>query len=163
EQLADQYQNPGFTIPVPTLNLGCIHGGDNPNRICGQCELDFDIRLLPGMSSESLREEIRRRLLPLAEADRVDISLEAIAPSIEGFMAAEHSELLAACEKLTGYSANSVAFGTEAPFFSRMGMDTVVLGPGDIDQAHQPDEFLSMDRIQPMIGLLKALIRQYCC
>lgn len=163
EQLAARYQNPGFTIPVPTLNLGCIHGGDNPNRICGQCELDFDIRLLPGMSSESLRADIRRRLLPLAEADRVEISLETITPAIEAFAAAERSELVAACEKLTGYSANSVAFGTEAPFFSRMGMDTVVLGPGDIDQAHQPDEFLAMDRIQPMIDLLKALIRQYCC
>ncbi len=161
-ELAERYQNHGFTIPVPTLNLGCIHGGDNPNRICGQCQLDFDIRLLPGMDSEQLRQQIRQRLKPIAEADQVTISLESITPAIEAFSSQESSELVAACEKLTGHQAESVAFGTEAPFFSRLGMDTVVLGPGDIDQAHQPDEYLSLDRIDPMINILKSLIRQYC-
>ncbi len=161
-ELVERYQNHGFTIPVPTLNLGCIHGGDNPNRICGQCQLDFDIRLLPGMDSEQLRQQIRQRLKPIAEADQVAISLESITPAIEAFSSQENSELVAACEKLTGHQAESVAFGTEAPFFSRLGMDTVVLGPGDIDQAHQPDEYLSHDRINPMIGILKSLIRQYC-
>ncbi|WP_419832891.1 acetylornithine deacetylase [Endozoicomonas atrinae] len=161
-ELAERYQNHGFTIPIPTLNLGCIHGGDNPNRICGQCQLDFDIRMLPGMDSEQLRQQIRQRLKPIAEADQVEISLESITPAIEAFAGLENSELVAACEKLTGYQAESVAFGTEAPFFSRLGMDTVVLGPGDIDQAHQPDEYLSHDQINPMIDILKSLIRQYC-
>ncbi len=162
EELAERYQNHGFTIPVPTLNLGCIHGGDNPNRICGQCQLDFDIRMLPGMDSEQLRQLIRQRLKTIAEADQVKVSLETITPAIEAFAGHENSALVAACEKLTGYQAESVAFGTEAPFFSRLGMDTVVLGPGDIDQAHQPDEYLSHDRINPMIEVLKSLIRQYC-
>ncbi|WP_066014283.1 acetylornithine deacetylase [Endozoicomonas atrinae] len=161
-ELAERYQNHGFTIPIPTLNLGCIHGGDNPNRICGQCQLDFDIRMLPGMDSEQLRQQIRQRLKPIAEADQVEISLESITPAIEAYAGLENSELVATCEKLTGYQAESVAFGTEAPFFSRLGMDTVVLGPGDIDQAHQPDEYLSHDRINPMIDILKSLIRQYC-
>ena len=161
-ELAERYQNPGFTIPTPTLNLGCIHGGDNPNRICGQCSLDFDIRLIPGMDSEALRVELNRRLQPIAQADGVDINLQAITPSIMPFAGEENSPLVAACEKLTGYKAESVAFGTEAPFFSQMGMDTVVLGPGDIDQAHQPDEYLALDRINPMIGLLKKLIKTYC-
>ncbi|MFK0573054.1 acetylornithine deacetylase [Endozoicomonas sp.] len=160
--MAERYQNPGFTIPVPTLNLGCIHGGDNPNRICGQCQLDFDIRTLPGMESEQLRQQIRQRLKPIAEADQVEITLESITPAIEAFSSKENSELVVACEKLTGHQAESVAFATEAPFFSQLGMDTVVLGPGDIDQAHQPDEYLSLDRINPMVNILKSLIRQYC-
>ncbi|WBA82449.1 acetylornithine deacetylase [Endozoicomonas sp. GU-1] len=161
-ELAERYQNPGFTIPTPTLNLGCIHGGDNPNRICGQCQLDFDIRMLPGMDSEQLRQQIRQRLLPIAEADQVEISLEAITPAIEAFAGPENSDLVTACEKLTGHQAEVAAFATEAPFFSRLGMDTVVLGPGDIDQAHQPDEYLSQDRIKPMVAILQSLIRQYC-
>lgn len=161
-ELAERYQNPGFTIPTPTLNLGCIHGGDNPNRICGQCQLDFDIRMLPGMDSEQLRQQIRQRLLPIAEADQVEISLEAITPAIEAFAGPENSGLVAACEKLTGHQAEVAAFATEAPFFSRLGMDTVVLGPGDIDQAHQPDEYLAQERIKPMIAILQSLIRQYC-
>ena len=162
QEMAEKYQNPGFAIPVPTLNLGCIHGGDNPNRICGHCDLDFDIRLLPGMDSEQLRRDIDLRLRPLAEADQVSISVDAITPPIQPFAGIEHSPLVQACEQLTGHKAESVAFGTEAPFFSQLGMDTVVMGPGDIAQAHQPDEFLGMERINPMIGVLRALIRKYC-
>lgn len=162
QEMAEKYQNPGFTIPVPTLNLGCIHGGDNPNRICGHCDLDFDIRLLPGMDSEQLRRDIRLRLQPLAEAGQVSIALNAITPAIQPFAGVEDSPLVQACEKLTGHTAESVAFGTEAPFFSQLGMDTVVMGPGDIAQAHQPDEFLGMNRINPMVDVLKALIRKYC-
>ena len=161
-ELGAHYQNPGFTVPVPTLNLGCIHGGDNPNRICGQCQLDFDIRMLPGMDSEQIRQQIRQRLEPIANADQVHISLESIMPSIEAFAAHTPSELVTTCEQLTGHSAESVAFATEAPFFSQLGMDTVVLGPGNIDQAHQPDEYLDHGRIRPMINILQALIRQYC-
>ena len=161
-ELAERYQNPGFTIPVPTLNLGCIHGGDNPNRICGHCQLDFDVRMLPGMESESVRQQIRQRLQSIAITEQVEISLKPISPTIEAFAGKQDSDLVKACEKLTGYTAESVAFGTEAPFFSRMGMDTVVLGPGSIDQAHQPDEYLALDRINPMINILKSLIRQYC-
>ena len=58
--------------------------------------------------------------------------------------------------------ANTVSFGTEAPFFNQLGMETLVLGPGNIAQAHQPDEYLSLDRIQPMIGLIQSLIRRFC-
>lgn len=162
EELAHKYNNPGFAVPTPTINLGCIHGGDNPNRICGHCDLDFDVRLLPGMDSRELRESLKQRLLPIARADNVKFSLAAIHDSIDPFEGAVDSPLVKACESLTGYSAKSVAFTTEAPFFSRMGMDTVVLGPGDIDQAHQPDEYLSMDRIHPTIELLRSLIRQFC-
>ena len=162
ESLAERYQHPGFAIPTPTLNLGCIHGGDNPNRICGQCSIDFDIRLIPGMDSNILRSELRRLLRPIAETDGVDINLQALIPSVMPFSGIENSPLVTACEKLTGYSAESVAFGTEAPFFSQLGMDTVVLGPGDIDQAHQPDEYLALERINPMISVLKQLIKKYC-
>jgi acetylornithine deacetylase len=72
------------------------------------------------------------------------------------------SEIVKCTEALTGYSAAAVAFGTEAPYFNQMGIDTVVLGPGDIDQAHQPDEYLDEARIQPMIKLLRELIMRFC-
>ncbi len=66
-----EYRNPQFTVPQPTLNLGCIHGGDNPNRICGQCSLEFDLRPLPGMDPDVLRSAIRQKLQPLAEQHQV--------------------------------------------------------------------------------------------
>ena len=60
-QWQKEYNNPQFGVPQPTLNLGCIHGGDNPNRICGQCALEFDLRPLPGMDVEQLRAAIRAK------------------------------------------------------------------------------------------------------
>lgn len=55
-----------------------------------------------------------------------------------------------------------VSFATEAPFFNQLGMETLVLGPGDIAQAHQPDEYLALDRIRPTIDLLRSLTRRFC-
>jgi acetylornithine deacetylase len=72
------------------------------------------------------------------------------------------SDLVKTAERLTGYAAATVAFGTEAPFLQNMGIDTIVLGPGDIDQAHQPDEYLALDRVQPCIDLLRRFITHYC-
>lgn len=58
--------------------------------------------------------------------------------------------------------AGAVAFGTEAPFLERLGTETVVLGPGKIEQAHRPDEYLELDSIQPTIEILERLIRLSC-
>ena len=55
-----------------------------------------------------------------------------------------------------------MAFGTEGPFLQQLGMDTVILGPGSIDQAHQPDEFMDMNQIQPGIQIIKQLIQRFC-
>jgi acetylornithine deacetylase len=162
QEMQARFQNPLFTIPKPTLNLGCIHGGDNPNRICGQCRLEYDIRLLPGMEIETLRDEIRRRVTPIAERFGVQATLAPLFAGLPAFMTAPDNELVLTAERLTGYSAGTVAFGTEAPHLQRLGMDTIVLGPGDIDQAHQPDEYLELDRIAPYLATLKGLIRHYC-
>ena len=72
------------------------------------------------------------------------------------------SELLKTAEALTGHAGTSVAFGTEAPFLQQLGMDTIIMGPGSIDQAHQPDEYLSLDLLEPTVGLLQKLILKYC-
>ncbi|MCK5382605.1 MAG: M20/M25/M40 family metallo-hydrolase, partial [Gammaproteobacteria bacterium] len=56
----------------------------------------------------------------------------------------------------------AVAFGTEAPYFNQLGMETVILGPGDIDQAHQPDEYLALDRLTPTIEILEQMINTIC-
>ena len=56
----------------------------------------------------------------------------------------------------------SVAVAPEAPLLQQLGMETIVMGPGSIDRAHQPDEYLELDQIQPCINLLQACIRTYC-
>ncbi|MEZ5525544.1 MAG: acetylornithine deacetylase [Pseudomonadales bacterium] len=160
-ELQRDYNNSHFDVSFPTLNLGCIHGGDNPNRICGHTELQFDLRPLPGMSLDHLRETLDTRLRAVADQHQVQFEMQNLF-GIPPFETEASREIVKVAEKLTGHRATSVNFGTEAPFLTQMGMDTIVLGPGDIDQAHQPDEYLSIDRIQPTIGLLEAMIKRFC-
>ena len=162
EEWKETYQNPGFTVPTPTLNLGCIHGGDNPNRICESCSLEYDVRMLPGMESEVIRHNVRERITPIAQQLGVAFDLSPITQSIESFTSQPDSPLASACEKLTGHTATSAAFATEAPFLSKMGMDTLVLGPGSIAQAHQPDEFIALDTLNPTVEILQNLIKTFC-
>ncbi|MBD9426309.1 acetylornithine deacetylase [Pseudomonas sp. PDM15] len=157
-----EFNNPQFGVPQPTLNLGCIHGGDNPNRICGQCSLEFDLRPLPGMDPEQLRAAIRGKLRPLAERHQVKIDYAPLFANVPPFEQSADSELVRLAEKLTGHAAQSVAFGTEAPYLQQLGCETIVLGPGDIACAHQPGEFLELSRIEPTVSLLRQLIQHYC-
>ncbi|WP_193162169.1 acetylornithine deacetylase [Microbulbifer hainanensis] len=158
----ERYRNPGFAVPVPTLNLGCIHGGDNPNRICGHVELQFDVRPLPGMALNDLRAELDQRLHASITDKKIRLEYAPLFLGTEAFEQDVNSALVKAAEKLTGHSAESVAFATEAPYFKSMGIDTIVLGPGDIDQAHQPDEYLGQERIEPMVEVLRGLIAKFC-
>lgn len=161
-ELKQRYQSELFTIPYPTLNLGSIHGGDNPNRICGHCELEFDIRLMPGMHIETVRAELRKRISSITDPLNIQFELAPLFTGVPAFFADENSALLSMAEKLTGHSGISVAFGTEGPFLQQMGMDTIILGPGNIDQAHQPDEYMSLDMIKPSIEVLREIITQHC-
>ncbi|WP_315982155.1 M20/M25/M40 family metallo-hydrolase [Aliamphritea spongicola] len=162
QELQQNYQNSAFQVTVPTLNLGCIHGGDNPNRICGSCDLEYDLRPLPGMDIDTLREGINQRLQPVAERFGVTINNQRLFPEILPFQNDKQSELVRCAEQLTGHTASTVAFGTEAPFLQALGMDTIVMGPGSINQAHQPDEYLAMDQIRPTVDILRQLIGKYC-
>lgn len=161
-ELQSRYRNPGFSVQTPTLNLGCIHGGDGANRICAECELHFDLRPLPGMDNEELRQLIHQRLMPIAVTTGTDIVLSSLFEGVEPFGEDPNAELTRLCEELTGKASDSVAFATEAPFMKKLGMQTVVLGPGSINQAHQPDEFIPLDQIEPAIKLVRGLIEQFC-
>jgi acetylornithine deacetylase len=161
-ELAARFNNDFFQVAVPTLNLGCIHGGDSPNRICGSAELHFDLRLTPGGDNATIRAEIEQRMSSLAVQHGLDIDLRSLINDIGPFEEGAQSELVLLAEKLTGHAAEAVAFATEAPFLQQLGMQTIVMGPGSIDRAHQPNEYLELDQIQPCIALLQQCIRHYC-
>jgi acetylornithine deacetylase (ArgE) len=162
-ELQERWRDPAFHVPVPTLNLGHVHGGDNPNRICAEAELHIDIRPLPGMSLEELRAELQRRLRARLGDNPWGLEFRSLFPGLPPLRTAADAAIVRAAETLTGAEAGAVAFGTEGPFLAELGMDVVILGPGDIDQAHQPDEYLRLDRLQPTIDLLQRLIRNFCC
>ena len=163
DRLQATHRDEAFAIPVPTLNLGHIHGGDNPNRICGECELQIDLRPLPGMAIDTLRRQLRELARQVADEHGLTCHCRALFAGIDAMQTARSATIVQACEQLTGHAADSVAFGTEGPMLNALGIETVILGPGDIAQAHQPDEFLALDRIEPTLTLLRRLIRRFCC
>ncbi len=162
KELAARFSNDFFQVAFPTLNLGCIHGGDSPNRICGSAELHFDLRLTPGADNATVRGELEQRMHALAAQHRLEIELRPLIVDIAPFEQSAQSELVLLAEKLTGHSAEAVAFATEAPLLQQLGMETIVMGPGSIDRAHQPDEYLELEQMQPCIALLQQCIRHYC-
>ncbi len=114
-ELQQQHRNPAFEVPFPTLNLGHIHGGDNPNRICGHCELQFDLRQLPGMELDALRAELRERLGQLLTNSGLGWELVPLFEGIPAMETSSEAAVVKALETLTGYPAGAVAFGTEGP------------------------------------------------
>jgi acetylornithine deacetylase len=161
-QLQENNRNPLFAVPVPTLNLGHIHGGDNPNRICADCELHIDLRPLPGMALEELRSDIHSCVNHSLQDTGIRVMFESLFEGIPAMETDSDAEIIRVTEKLTGHAAGAVAFGTEAPYLQQLGMNTVVLGPGDIEQAHQPDEYLALDRLEPTIRLIRELVKSVC-
>lgn len=161
-ELKSEYSNDDFTIAYPTLNLGCIHGGDNPNRICDHVELAFDVRVLPGMNNDEVLKTIEQRLVQRLNQLDLRCDLQLLHPAIPPFNN-DQDELLKTMEQLSGQPAASVAFATEAPFLKELGMETIILGPGSIDQAHQPNEYLALNQLEPTIDIIRRLIFQYCC
>ena len=162
DELQQKHQDPLFDVPVPTLNLGHIHGGDNPNRICAECELHIDLRPLPGMDAAELRGELHHRVRHSLHDSGIGADFESLSAGVAPMETAADAPIVTLAEKLTGSTAQAVAFATEAPWLAQLGMDTVVMGPGDIAQAHQPDEYLALDRLDPTINILQQTIKTVC-
>jgi acetylornithine deacetylase len=162
QQLQNRFNHDLFEVAWPTLNLGCLHGGDSPNRICGQAELHFDLRMIPGGDNATVRGEIEQRMAQIAQQRGLDIELRSLNVDVAPYEQSADSDLVRLAERLTGHRAEAVAFATEAPFMQQLGMEAIVMGPGSIDRAHQPDEYLELEQIQPCIALLQQCIRHYC-
>ena len=159
-ELAERHTDPSFEVRVPTLNLGCLHAGDNPNRICPHAELQIDLRLLPGMDTAAVVDDLRECVT--RASGETPTELRTMFQPVAPYQTPAQGRLVRALESLSGQPAHTVAFGTEAPFFQALGMETVVFGAGCIDQAHQPNEFLHASHLRPMEEALTALIAQYC-
>ena len=114
------------------------------------------------MSLQMLRDTLQERVHAAVASDDVTVQFEALFDGIPAMETAADSAVVHVAETLTGRTAEAVAFATEAPYFGQLGMETIVLGPGDIAQAHQPDEYLSMDRLEPTVQLLRKLIQRFC-
>ena len=161
ERIEKQYNDPAFTIPTPTMNLGHIHGGDNSNRICGACRLMIDIRFLPSMSYANLQTDLEQMAAEVADARGLQLHTQTYGEG-KPMDTDAASEIACYLTHLTGKQASSGAFGTEAPYYNAMQTETIVIGPGSINQAHQPDEFLPIAQIEPTIKMIEELVEHFC-
>ena len=162
QELAERFQNPAFEVTIPTLNLGCLRAGDNPNRICDHAELQIDLRLLPGMDTDAIFEALKLRMHRIARERQMPLTIEPFYPPIPPFETPSDGELVRTLSRLSGNRPGTVAFGTEGFFLQSLGSETVIFGPGSIDQAHQPDEYLAHSQIEPARATLKKVIGHYC-
>lgn len=141
-------------VPFVSLNVGTIHGGAAINVIPDRCEIEVGIRLLPGMSSAEIVERARRRL-PDAEVDVISDSppllLDESAPIHQTV-----SSLVSQTETET------VSFAADAGWLQTLGLECILFGPGSIEVAHRPNEFIPKDEFQRGAGLLDQIISQYC-
>ncbi len=162
EAIGRRYRDDDFEVPTPTLNFGRIAGGDSPNRICGECTLDLDIRLLPGMERPAVVAELRDVVANALQGGPWTFDVRATGAYADAFSGPSDAEFSGAVETLCGCSAETALFGTEAPFLAELGLQTLVLGAGDIAVAHQPDEYVTMAAIERAADVYASLIQRFC-
>ncbi|MCC2617367.1 acetylornithine deacetylase [Aestuariibacter halophilus] len=162
QQLHDQYRDDDFSVPYATLNLGHIHGGDGENRICGHCQLSFDLRPVPALPDEDAIRLIDEALKPVHSHYPGRLSRALMYPTAPAFACRNEHGLVELAEQLTGQPVGSANYATEGPFINQLGCDTLILGPGSIEQAHQPDEFIDLHYVDPTVTLLRNMVKHVC-
>jgi acetylornithine deacetylase len=152
-----------FDPPYATLQVTRIDGGTATNIVPVSCRFDFDVRALPGVDIAAIDKRVRgfadRECVPqmrrVASEAGVDI---AITNEVPPFAAGSASEAVALALHLAGQNqTHAVSYATEAGLFQAAGSPSVVIGPGDIAQAHAADEWIAKDQLDKCMGFLARL------
>lgn len=167
-QLADrlaqlEQRDYGFNVPYSTLSTGLIQGGIAANVVPKECVFQFDMRTLPQASPDALYQEIRAYAEALAAQMRaVDansgIDLQWMSETA-GLAASETDAIVQWALKLSrNNTVGKVSYGTEAGLFQKMGVPTVICGPGDIAEAHRPNEFVALDQLAQCESFMERIL-----
>ncbi len=151
-----------FDPPYTTLNIGLIHGGSAKNVLAGECRFTLEWRPVPSQPSDHLLHLFNAAIEEEMQADP-DFRCEVEASRADsGFETATDSPLIKLMEKAAGIQAGTVAFGTEASQMMELGSEAVVIGPGDIREAHRTGEFVPVDELERCAEILKQAIEHLC-
>jgi acetylornithine deacetylase len=156
--------DPDFQPPYSSVHTGVIQGGTALNIVPRECSFDFEMRQLPnddvGAVIAELREFAAAYLLPEMHAvdpqTRILIEELTAAPGLSTPIDHEATQLAAALSGNNG--TTKVSFATEGGLFAEAGIPTVICGPGSIDQAHQPDEFIEISQIERGAAFMARLV-----
>ena len=142
--------------------MGVVHGGIADNVVPEDCAFHYEFRNLPGHDAMAMQQQVIDEAsaleLPMKAIDRAaGFRFETIC-AVPDFLARDDEPALTLVQRLAGTRETTlVAFGTEAGLFHRAGISTVVCGPGFVAQAHQPDEFVSLEQLARCEAYLAAL------
>ncbi|HYP82123.1 acetylornithine deacetylase [Variovorax sp.] len=142
----------GFDVPFSTASVGQFHGGIADNVVPRDAEFRYEFRNLPTADAMVMQEEL------IAYARQLESGMRRVAPDagvsfeticeVPSFLASATDPVTRLAQRLAGRSETTlVAFGTEAGLFKGAGIPTVVCGPGSITQAHQPDEYVTLEQL----------------
>lgn len=154
--------NAEFFEPVPfvTLNVGRVRGGVADNVVPDRCAIDVGGRPLPGTTAEDLVERIRDAVAPVLDGEAWSLALVNESPPM---MLDEDAELHRWLRAEVGQRATgAVSFATDAGWLQRLGLDCVVFGPGSIEVAHKPNEFVPLDELARAREVLGRAVRRWC-
>jgi acetylornithine deacetylase len=156
----------GFDPPYTTVHVGTIAGGTAKNIVPKRCSFVWETRLLPGDDADRAHQRLRaasEKLLPEMKAVSPECSITTrlinIVPGLEprAGSPAESLALHLAQENGTG----AVSYATEAGLFQQAGIASIICGPGSIEQAHKPDEFIAASELEACLAFMRRL-GDYC-
>nr|WP_108786012.1 acetylornithine deacetylase [Falsiruegeria mediterranea] len=152
-----------FEPPWTTINTGALVGGVAHNVIPGKARVEWEMRPVQKSDADYVKEELHQfcahTLIPAMQAVHPKAGIETeVIGEVDGLEPMTENEARDLVMELTGANgADVVPFGTEAGIFQGLGMSVVVCGPGSIDQAHKPDEFVSVDQMEQCLDMLTRL------
>ncbi len=160
---ANEPRYEGFDVPFSTASVGQFHGGIADNVVPRDAEFRYEFRNLPTADALLMQKEV------LAYAARAQPAMKNIAPDagfsfeticeVPAFLGSASDAVTKLAQRLAGEERTTlVAFGTEAGLFKSAGIPTVVCGPGSINQAHQPDEFVTLAQLAQCEAFMRGLV-----
>jgi len=152
----------GFDVPFSTSSVGQFHGGIADNVVPRDAEFRYEFRDLPTANAAQMQSEV------VAYAKSLEPAMKKVAPAagfefeticeIPSFLGSRDDPVTRLAQELSGEKGTTlVAFGTEAGLFKNAGISTVVCGPGSIQQAHQPDEYVSLEQLARCEAFMQGL------
>jgi acetylornithine deacetylase len=152
----------GFDVPFSTASVGQFHGGIADNVVPRDAEFRYEFRDLPTADAHAMQARV------VEHARSLEPAMKRVAPDagfrfeticeIPSFLGSAQDPVTRLAQRLAGEERTTlVAFGTEAGLFKRAGIPTVVCGPGSIVQAHQPDEYVSLEQLARCEAFMRGL------
>jgi acetylornithine deacetylase len=157
-----EFSSEDFSPPYTTINIGEIQGGIAKNIVAPSCRFLIEWRPIAGQDADLVLDLVQCAIAELSELEadfECDVKVFRRQP---GFATRHSSALLSAVSAASGNAAGSVAFGTEAPWLNKMGAEAIVFGPGSMQSAHSPREFVPREELHRCVTILNRVIHDLC-